>query len=404
MTDILRRIPPAPGASRPPGSAPPRPIALSAVGTALAVGGAGLLVFAGLSMLAWLVGSGGSSAGALRAGTIGWLVGHGSGLEVNGTQITATPLGLTLVLVLGLFATSRRFARGSAVDSVADVGTFAAVTAVTYAVVVAVMCVVARTTSVTPGLVRAVLVGFAVALVASAAGSAQQSGVLAGEWGSLADGARAVISGALVGTASILVVAMAMVLVAIATDLSTMTRLWGGLDAGVFGGVVIALISVLALPNLVLWCVSVLLGPGFVLGTDTSVTINSAQLGQVPGLPVLAALPDPGALPSWAVVFALTPLLCGLAAGVVAVRRISHGPWTYALAVGAGAGASAGLVVGLLVAASGGAIGPGRMAEVGPLVLPSLGLSVCGFALGGAIGALAGHYRVPGAQDRHTRT
>lgn len=404
MTDILRRNTPASDASRAPNAVPPRPVALSAVGTALAVGGVGLLVFAGLSMLGWLVGSGGSSAGALRAGSIAWLVGHGSGLEVNGTQITATPLGLTLLLVLGVFATARRFTRGSAVGSVADVGTFGAATAVTYAAVIALMCVVARTPSVTPGLVRAVLIGFVVAFAASAAGAAHESGVLSGEWSRLADGVRAVIGGALVGAASILLIAAAVVVVALAMDLSTMTQLWDGLDAGIFGGIAIALISVLVLPNLVLWCVSVLLGPGFALGADTSVTVNSAQLGQVPGLPVLAALPDPGALPSWAVALAAVPVLCGLVAGVCAVRRISHGPWTYALAVGTGAGALGGLLVGLLVAVSGGAIGPGRMAEVGPLVLPSLGLSVCGFALGGAIGALVGHYRVAGAQDRRTRT
>jgi hypothetical protein len=112
----------------------------------------------------------------------------------------------------------------------------------------------------------------------------------------------------------------------------------------------------------------------------------------VPGFPLLAALPTPGEFPGWVFVLGLVPLAAGIISGwrVVPAHRTTL---PERLALGAGAGAIAGLVLGVLIGVSGGAIGPGRLAEAGPPMFTPLLVAVPAMALGGALGAALNHYR-----------
>ena len=162
------------------------------------------------------------------------------------------------------------------------------------------------------------------------------------------------------------------------------------------GGLALAVMCLLSVPTLVLWATSVLIGPGFVLGTDTSVDLTGSHLGAVPGFPPLAALPAPGEFSGWVFVLGLVPLLAGIVAGFKTdppVPGDSDSALLHRLGHGAAAGAVAGLVVGLAVAVSGGGIGPGRMADAGPPVLTPLLVAVPVLAMGGALGAVLAHYR-----------
>ncbi|MET1018313.1 MAG: DUF6350 family protein, partial [Leifsonia flava] len=88
-------------------------------------------------------------------------------------------------------------------------------------------------------------------------------------------------------------------------------------------------------------------------------------LGAVPGLPVLGALPQ--GEPAIGVLGVLVPIAFGALAGWLAHRRLPSSATSIHLAgVGAGIGILAGLALGLLAWWSGGAIGPGRLATVGP--------------------------------------
>ena len=113
-------------------------------------------------------------------------------------------------------------------------------------------------------------------------------------------------------------------LVMLVLHLDSAADLWATLDPG--GPVLLGLMCLLALPTLVLWTTSVLLGPGFTLGTDTAVDLAGADLGPVPGFPPLAALPDPGPFGGWVVVLTLIPLAAGVAAGLVAYTRVPAAP------------------------------------------------------------------------------
>jgi hypothetical protein len=130
------------------------------------------------------------------------------------------------------------------------------------------------------------------------------------------------------------------------------------------GTVGLVLLDLLALPLAIVWTASLLLGPGFGLGTDTSVSLASANYGSIPGVPLLAAVPAPGPF-SWA---ALLLLAFPVGAGIVAGLRLSRGaqqPGEIAIRA-LQVGALAGLSFALLAWLSDGPIGPGRLSVAGP--------------------------------------
>jgi Family of unknown function (DUF6350) len=111
--------------------------------------------------------------------------------------------------------------------------------------------------------------------------------------------------------------------------------------------------------------------------------------GPMPAIPWFAAVPDPGTQPAALSALAAIPLLCGVAAGVMAVRRFPVYGYDRAALRGALAGVAGGLLVAGLVAMSGGGIGPGRMADVGPDLVGCLVVAVTALGIGGLLGGVA---------------
>lgn len=141
--------------------------------------------------------------------------------------------------------------------------------------------------------------------------------------------------------------------------------LYESLHTEVLGGAVLTIAQLALLPNVLIWTISWIIGPGFMLGVGTSVGPFSTSLGPLPPVPVLGAIPaDPGGA-AWLVL--LLPIAVGFTIGMLTYPRIRHvlRDW-WSVLVGVLAGALAGLMIGLLAAASAGAAGPGRLAEVGP--------------------------------------
>ena len=86
--------------------------------------------------------------------------------------------------------------------------------------------------------------------------------------------------------------------------------LYGSLDAGVVGTLVLTLAQLAALPNLMVWALGWLSGAGMTVGT-VHVGWSHSTAGDLPLIPVLGALPEPGSLPPgmWAMVF--VPVVAG---------------------------------------------------------------------------------------------
>ena len=368
----------------------------------------GIAVSSGLALLAQ--GGGASATGLLRAGVQGWLVAQGSGLDLEGTSIRLVPLGA--VVLVGLVTALA--ARWIVADPIEELGPYAATVAGTCGAVAAVLSAVTNTGEVHTSVVRAAFGAFAVGGIGSAVGVARKHQRVEMLWFTDRADVRAVVRGAWTGVATLLGSAAALVVVLLTIHLDRAADLWALLDPDVGGGLALAATCLLSVPTLVLWATSVLLGPGFVLGTDTSVDLTGSHLGAVPGFPPLAALPAPGEFPGWVFVLGLLPLLAGVVAGfrTEPASTTSTDPTSaddagksdHALLdrvlLGATAGGLAGLVTGLAVAVSGGGIGPGHMADAGPPVLTPLLVAIPVLAMGGALGAVVAHYRVARAPQQ----
>lgn len=329
-----------------------------------------------------------SPTGVARTALRTWLVALGSGLDAGDVQIRLVPIGATLVVVLLVAVCAARIVA----PSVEEPRAFVATTAGAFGVIAGVVSALTDHGGVSTGLVRSAFGAFVVGALGATAGILWRHGEPERLWPSWGPGVGAVIRSATTGVATMLACASAIVVALLTAHIGRAGDLWAGLEPGAGGAVALAVACVLAVPTLVLWTTSALIGPGFVLGTDTSVDLTGAHLGAVPGLPVLAGLPSPGAFPDWVFVLGLVPLLAGIAAGL-RLRTRRTAPFLEHMGLGAASGALAGLVLGAVVAMSGGAIGPGRMADVGPPMLTPLLVAVPVLALGGAMGAALGHYR-----------
>jgi hypothetical protein len=304
-----------------------------------------------------------------------WLVAHGSGLVLGEARIGVVPIGATLVVMALTAAIAHRVARAE----ITDLGGFAGAVGMTIGIAAAVLAAVVSTDDVVVSIPRAAIGG----LVVGGLGGALGAGWRHRSRLSVSDDARLVVRGATRALLVVLGASLVMVVLLLGVHGQRAADMWGLLDPSVGGAIVLAVACLLSLPTLVLWAASVLIGPGFTLGTDTSVDLTGSYLGAVPGFPTLAAVPDPGAFGPWA-------LLVGL---VVPAAGVWAGSLTPRIRIGALSGAAAGLVLGALIAISGGGIGPGRLVDAGPPPVTPAAIAVVILAATGALGSMLAHYR-----------
>ncbi|GAA1139273.1 cell division protein PerM [Nesterenkonia lutea] len=171
------------------------------------------------------------------------------------------------------------------------------------------------------------------------------------------------------------------------------------LNPGLFGVLGLTLLHVGLAPNLVLWALAYSTGSGFALGSGTLVSPWGVELGAVPAVPVLAALPS--AEHPYGLAVLAVPVLAGVVAGWWLMRegenhlddwfalRISWRPLSAALST-----LVLGVLTGLVAAAL--AVGPlwlshislgvGRMTDIGPHALLSAAMLGAWVSLGAVLG------------------
>ncbi|MEB0002429.1 DUF6350 family protein [Cryobacterium sp. RTC2.1] len=186
------------------------------------------------------------------------------------------------------------------------------------------------------------------------------------EWRSVLAGALRAGFGAATGTVGVAALA---VFVLILGNFATIIGLYETVQAGVMGGITLTIAQLALIPNLVIWAAAWFVWPGIAVGIGSSVSPVGTVLGPVPGLPLLGVLPH-GSL-AFGFLGLLVPVLIGYLTAF-ATRQRQHragepGADRGRLALtGALAGVVAGIVLGLLAWWSGGALGPGRLVDVGP--------------------------------------
>ncbi|MEV6282604.1 DUF6350 family protein [Kribbella sp. NPDC051770] len=385
----------APGPAQPAPTVPPRPVVVAAVVGAGACLLAGLLACAAVAVVGWLAATFGGASGAVRAGASVWLLAHKAGVGLNGATISVAPLGLTAFVAWCLYRGGRFTARISAADRTKDLVTAAGAFAATYGLGALIIALLTSEGALKISPLSAFLGAASLALVAGTAGILVESGAAADIADATPTGLRDAVPAAAAAVLTVLGFASLLYAVLLAIRFSRVTAMLDLLDTGVVGSVVLFAICLGLLPNVVLYFVGFLAGPGFQLGIGTSIAPTGVDVGNLPALPLLAAVPGDGGTPTYFLVLtAVVPLVAGAVAGLVVGRRGLAAPESFALGWDAFAlrGAMSALLaaVGLLVLMllAGGSAGPGRMADFGVgSALPAAGLLGAGMAIGAAAAA-----------------
>jgi Family of unknown function (DUF6350) len=178
---------------------------------------------------------------------------------------------------------------------------------------------------------------------------------------------------------------------------------------GVAGQAGITLVSLAYGGNAAVWAAAYLLGPGFALGTDSSVRLTEVTVGPLPTLPLLSGLPD-GPMGATGALLLAVPVLTAMVAGWLLTQRLTRGPaerigaavvrppaapgadlppWSLLFGAALLAGPVAGLVLGSLAWLCGGSLGGGRLADIGPVPWQVALVTTGVVAISAAIGAAA---------------
>ena len=409
MTDMLSR----PGARdggphQAPGpapevTAPTKPVVVSAVISAGACLLTGLLTCAAVAVIGWLAATFGGASGAIRAGASAWLVAHKAGVTLGSGSLTVAPLGLTFFFAWCLYRGGKSAARSSAADRTKDLILLSGVFAGVYGLGALVVALLTADGALKVSPLSAFLGAASLALVAGTIGVLVESGAAQDIADATPKGLRDTVPAAVAAVLTVIAIASVLYGVLLAIHFSRITGMLELLDAGVIGSVVLFAICLMLVPNMVLYVVSFLAGPGFQLGVGTTIAPTGVDVGNLPALPLLAAVPADGATPTYLLALtAVVPLAAGVVAGLVVVRRgladqdADALGWDAFALRGGIAAMIAGVMLYVLMALSGGSAGPGRMSAVGiPAALPAAGVLAAGIAIGASITAAVAASRRP---------
>jgi hypothetical protein len=382
VLELLRGVPnPTTGGGAPDGRTPWHRPLLAGAGTALA----SALVVVLPALVAWVASPQSTVpwTDALGVGASLWLLGGGAWLRAGTASIAFVPLLLTVGVVAAAWWGAQRSGAEAVED---DPGTThrwgllppalvraLALWAAGYAACAALWAALAAASSPRPqvlGLALPLFVVPAVAVAAAARRLVRRDPRLGGpRWRRpdvLPDVVRRAVRPAATGVAALLATGMAVVVLLVVLRFGQVTHLHDELAAGVVGGVVLTVAQVLCLPNLGLWAVSFVAGTGFSVVEGASTTWTGSRSALMPMVPVLGALPDPGAFPGWLPALALLPVAVGALVGWRSLRSVAllSTTRTKLLVTGTAVALTAGSV-GLLDAVAGGSLGSNRLTDLG---------------------------------------
>lgn len=356
-----------------------------------------------LVMLAWAVSpnSAGDSAAAWRAAGSVWLGAHQVPLDIGDRSLTLLPLGAVL---LGLLLTRRagRWAgRLLAGTTPREAQAIVVSCALVYGAGGAGVAWLATGPGTSASPVAAFLRTAVVAMVGVTWGISREAGLVAWTRARVSDAAWRTVMGGLAAVVGIFAVGGLLVSVSLVRHFGQIADTLAGLDAGPAGALALTVLGMLCLPTLDIWAMAVVVGPGVDLGSAGALNAFGGQVGALPALPVLAAIPT--TVPGWGPLLMLVPGALGVLAGRIRWGRdLPTLTGTAASAVGL-AGVVAAFMGGLVLLASG-SLGGGRLADVGPQALPvaaaASGLVVLGFLAEAAFQSLRLSWELHQAERR----
>ncbi|OUC95205.1 DUF6350 family protein [Streptosporangium minutum] len=369
-----------------------RPLPVSGMLAAAWTLGVGVAVLTTLTLVGWIASPKGSLGpglpGVFRTAAQLWLAAHHAGFAIPGGSVGLLPLGLMVLPAFLLYRAGiwmardadlrlrlpARLPKNSPKDEanarrraqlvlVAQAGISLAAP---YALLAGIVALVTRNEITQPFLGDVLVSHLVVAFLAGSLATARTIGPWRSMLRLLPERMRSVVvaSGAALGI--MLMAGAVMVVGAIVVNFKQVQELSDILSPGFVGGLLLLLVQGLYLLNAVIWGMAYIAGPGFAVGTGTLVAPTGVQLGTVPSLPILGALPEAGPTPAWVMAVIALPFAAGAVAGVLGVRIAPSPSFEGAPLWGFVCGLATGATAGLLAALSGGSLGGTRLSAVGP--------------------------------------
>lgn len=351
----------------------------------------GWVLVTGLVVLAWLAAEPGTLTQALGVGTQLWLLANGGGATLGAVSVTLIPWTLTLLVAWVISRTAGYAARLGPAGS---------------PTVIPMVCIVATLGYLVPLLAVGLIAGGPMAalragtvmLVVVAASAAWGCCRARDTWPTDTWPAWSRAIPRAVAAALLLMVAggAAVLATGLAVNRERLTAMIEALDAGLVGNVALLLGQLAYAPNAVVWAASYAIGPGFTLGNGSLVSPAATELGLLPSIPLLTAVPDvgPGGVSH------LWWLALGVAAGAVAATLVvlarPTARFDETTLVGGLAGVLTGIAFTGLSWLTSGDLGSDLLSGLGPQLVPVLVMATSTLGLSGAIcGLLLGLWRRP---------
>ncbi len=369
----------------------------------LAVAAAGWLLLAGPAALGWLTSPNAQLPDALGLASRLLLLAHGTPVDIGGQAVSLAPLGLSLVLIVLGVPLAQTAARGAATaDDGATIqqilmrvmGLYTG----TYAAVILVIAATTPTTSVPRALIGAILIGAA----ASYWGCAKVVGHdLRASWpGWLRAVPRAIGAALLI----CLGVGSALLTTTLILHRDRVAAIADGLGGELSGGLLLLIIQLAWLPNLIIWATAWSLGAGLTLGDGSLISMGITDVGFLPAIPVLGAIPPAGPVSSVTWWWLLGGIVAGVCAGLIVTMARPASRFDETTVVGALAGIATGLALVVIAWCASGGLGSMRLAQFGvrlgdlAITAPSL-LGLSGLLTGLVVGLARREFTWPALKD-----
>lgn len=140
---------------------------------------------------------------------------------------------------------------------------------------------------------------------------------LPGGWGPVPGVAGRAAAAAVVGLVGVGALAFA---VAVLFGAGDVVALYQAANLDVLGAIAVTLAQFAYLPTFVVWSLAFVAGPGFGLGEGAAVSPSGTQVGVLPGVPILGAVPE--STSTWLLLLGLLPIAVGAFAGWIARSRL----------------------------------------------------------------------------------
>lgn len=344
----------------------------------------GWVLCAGTAVVGWLAAEPGTLGQALGVGTRFWLLANGVSVSLGELVVTLVPWGATAIAAYMMAWSAAFAARRIRPDQLAGPFTVAGVLLATYLVPVLAIGAWQGQPWRDP-LHWAVVIAVLGLAAVWGAGRALGRRLTEG-W---PDWARALPRAVLGAQLVLLVFGAALVLVGMIRHLDRVSALQAALDPGVAGSIALLMAQLALVPNILVWAAAYALGSGFAVGTESVVAPSATELGLLPGVPLLGALPGVGPGTPWLLLCLVSGVLAGALAAVLVVRAWPGLRPDASSLVGGLAAVLAALVFVGLGWASGGDLGVTRLTGLGPRLLPLLVMAVTTMGLAGMFTGLA---------------